>query len=259
MKPRDLLFLILSLPLGLFSQVEDFPPPDPNAFVLLEKEPVPLNLNELKKAIGYPPLALEADIEGRVILRILIDEKGQYKEHLVMKDPHPLLTKAVEAKIPMLKFSPGISHGAAIRVWVTIPFEFKLTKGANANATASTTFYDLQEALKQPSNVQELHLQGQGLKTFPMEVLQFPNLRLLELSHIENDTATSEIYTLKNLEWIGMSHNQLVDLPEDLWLLPRLRGINIQENGFSKKMRQSLAKDHTHMLYPKDDKGKIQW
>jgi periplasmic protein TonB len=104
----------------------DEPPMD--GFVLLEKEPVPVNLDELKGLIGYPSLAKEAEIEGKVTLRVLVDSHGNYVKHAVLKDPHPILTKAVTDKINQLKTTPGIQAGKPIKVWVTLPFNFVLQK-----------------------------------------------------------------------------------------------------------------------------------
>jgi protein TonB len=110
--------------------VEEAPEPEigPNDFVLLEKEPAPVNMDDLRKMIGYPPMAKEAEIEGKVILRVQVDKNGRYKKHIVIKDPHPILTKAVTDKINNLSFTPGIQAGKPIKVWVTIPFDFKLLK-----------------------------------------------------------------------------------------------------------------------------------
>lgn len=102
--------------------------PDPNAFVMVEKEPGPVNMDNLKKLIGYPPPAKEAEIEGKVILRILVGKTGKYERHIVVKNPHAILTKAVEAQIKNLQFTPGIQAGQPIKVWVTIPFDFKLLR-----------------------------------------------------------------------------------------------------------------------------------
>lgn len=71
-----------------------------NDFVPLEKEPAPVNLNDIKNLIGYPPMAREAEIEGKVTVRIQVDKNGKYVKHIVLKDPHPLLTKAVTDKLP---------------------------------------------------------------------------------------------------------------------------------------------------------------
>ncbi|MGQ9864510.1 MAG: energy transducer TonB [Bacteroidia bacterium] len=106
--------------------VEKEEEPDPNAFIAVEKEPAPVNMDDIKKRIGYPPLAKEAGIQGKVIVRILVGKDGKYKRHIVLKSPHPALTQAVEREIKSLEFTPGIQAGKPIPVWVTIPFDFKL-------------------------------------------------------------------------------------------------------------------------------------
>lgn len=100
----------------------------PNEFVLLEKEPTPVNMDDLKKMIGYPAMAKEAEIEGKVVLRVQVDKNGNYVKHIIMRDPHPLLTSEVIKNIRQLKFTPGIQAGKPIKVWVTIPFDFKLLR-----------------------------------------------------------------------------------------------------------------------------------
>ncbi len=107
-------------------EVRDEPDPDINAFVAVEKEPQPVNIDDIKKRIGYPPLAKEAGIQGKVIVRVLVGKDGKYVKHVVLKSPHKILTEAVEKEIPSLEFTPGIQAGKPIKVWVTIPFDFRL-------------------------------------------------------------------------------------------------------------------------------------
>ncbi|MEM7038326.1 MAG: energy transducer TonB, partial [Bacteroidota bacterium] len=102
--------------------------PGMNDFILLEKEPAAVNMDEIRKLIGYPPMAKEAEIEGKVIVRVLVNKFGDYVKHAVLKDPHPILTRAVEGKINVLKTTPGVQAGQPIPVWITIPFDFKLLK-----------------------------------------------------------------------------------------------------------------------------------
>lgn len=99
----------------------------PDSFVMLDKEPQPVNMDELKSLIGYPKLALEAGIEGKVVLRVMIDKMGNYIKHIIVKDPHPILTKAVADKIHLLKMTPGIQARKPISVWVTVPVDFQTT------------------------------------------------------------------------------------------------------------------------------------
>ena len=73
-------------------------------------------------------MAKEAEIQGRVTLRVMVDKMGNYVKHIVLKDPHPILTRAVTEKIHLLKRTPGIQAGKPIKVWVTLPFNFELNR-----------------------------------------------------------------------------------------------------------------------------------
>ncbi len=106
--------------------VEVEPEPDPNAFIMVEKEPAPVNMENIKKLIGYPPPAKEAGLQGKVVVRILVGPDGKYVRHIVLKNPHPILTKAVEEQLKNIQFTPGIQAGRPIKVWVNIPFDFRL-------------------------------------------------------------------------------------------------------------------------------------
>ncbi len=107
-------------------QVKKNTDPDPNEFVFLEKQPKPVNMDQLKKQIDYPQMARDAGISGRVVFRVLIDEQGKYKKHKVMRSPHKWLTDACVEHISKLRFTPGIQAGKPIPVWVTVPFDFKI-------------------------------------------------------------------------------------------------------------------------------------
>lgn len=98
--------------------------PSDGIFIFAEEEPVPLNLEEVKKAIGYPRAALDANIEGLVVVRILVDKTGSYSRHKLINTGNPLLSKAVEAELHRLHFTPAIQGGKPIAFWVNIPFKF---------------------------------------------------------------------------------------------------------------------------------------
>ena len=95
---------------------------------ITEEEPVPLNLDEVRKMIGYPEIALKAEIEGIVIVQVFIDKHGVYKKHKILKDPQPILTEAVETHIEKLRFEPAHIGGKALSGIVNIPFIFAIEK-----------------------------------------------------------------------------------------------------------------------------------
>ena len=100
--------------------------PDMNTFIPVEVEPKPLNMQDIQMAIGYPKVASDAGIEGTVIVRILIDTKGNYVRHVVLNEAHPALEEAVVTKIPDLTFEPAQNEGKPVNFWINLPFAFKL-------------------------------------------------------------------------------------------------------------------------------------
>jgi protein TonB len=96
-------------------------------FIIEDEVPRPINMDAIRKLIGYPAMARDAGIQGQVVVRVLVDKKGNYSQHKVMNQVHPLLVQAVEAHIAKLRFTPAIQDGKPIQFWVNIPFKFALT------------------------------------------------------------------------------------------------------------------------------------
>lgn len=48
--------------------------PDPHEFVMLDQVPVPLNYEEVRREIGFPLLACNGEVVGRVLIRVLLTE-----------------------------------------------------------------------------------------------------------------------------------------------------------------------------------------
>jgi Leucine-rich repeat (LRR) protein len=232
--------------------------PDPFATMTdsLEKWPEPENLDHLRGLIGYPPMARDAEIEGKVIVRVLVDRSRHYVKHIVLADPHPILTKAVTDRLSQLTFTPGIQNGKPVSAWVTIPFEFLLLK-----PEPQTVYLSLEDALAAPSPdlVEVLHLNGKGLRQFPLEVLRFQNLRRLNLSENALVDLPTELKSLSKLFFLDLSSNQFATLPAFLWEMPKLGQINLNQNTFPKKYQKALQKTHDSILFPKDYLGDIKW
>jgi TonB family protein len=149
MLSRLLVFAALLLPLAAFGQgyapdsvfvppvIEEGPPvleersadePAENAFVQLDEVPQQLNLTEIQRAIVYPTAAQQAGITGKVLVRVLLDTNGVYIRHKVLRSPHAWLTESVEKQIRNLRFSPAVAGSRKIKTWVTVPFDFKLSR-----------------------------------------------------------------------------------------------------------------------------------
>lgn len=236
--------------------------PSPIDFILLEHEPSPLNLDSVKRLIIYPSMAKEAEIEGRVVVRLLISETGRYLRHIVLKDPHPILTREVERVLPSIRFSPARQAGKNVKVWVTLPFDFRLDSYPKPAPIVQKSSYDnLHDAIKSPDStkVLELHLAPAVYFEVPELAFHFPNLEVLDMKRTGLKTVPSTIGTMRMLETLDISGNQIRSLPDELWTLPYLQFVVVNGNAFPKSVQKKLEKQHGGLLYPKDEKGRVMW
>ncbi|MEJ2635430.1 MAG: energy transducer TonB [Calditrichia bacterium] len=109
--------------------IEEAPPPPPQ-----EEEPIVefYALSEKPEVIkrvepDYPELARKAGIEGMVVVKVLINTKGDVEKVEVVKS-HPMLDDAAIAAAKQFKFKPGKQRDRFVKVWMTIPFTFRLKK-----------------------------------------------------------------------------------------------------------------------------------
>ena len=108
------------------AQEEATPDPAPDEFIFVDSPPKPLNMDRLVQEIGYPQEAVDNNVSGTVVIRVLVNENGEYKQHKVLSEVHPVLCKAVEEHAPKLRFTPAILEGKTVKFWVNVPFNFKL-------------------------------------------------------------------------------------------------------------------------------------
>ena len=74
----------------------------------------------------YPHQARARNIEGRVLLRVLVGAEGRAKEIEVVESSHPAFTKAARKSAQRSRYVPLTQQGMAEDVWVLIPFQFTL-------------------------------------------------------------------------------------------------------------------------------------
>lgn len=98
----------------------------PNEMAVLEKAPQALNLDSIKRKVGFPPKAYWERIQGRVILRLRINENGETTHCVILKDPHEILTAAVLKHIFQLRWTPAMLNGKKVACWENVPFEFMI-------------------------------------------------------------------------------------------------------------------------------------
>ncbi|MCK5453984.1 MAG: energy transducer TonB [Calditrichia bacterium] len=109
--------------------LDDTPPPPPEEdepiveFYALSDKPVVINRVEP----AYPDLARKAGIEGMVVVKVLISTKGDVEKVEIVKS-HPMLDDAALNAARQFKFKPGKQRDRFVKVWMTIPFTFRLKK-----------------------------------------------------------------------------------------------------------------------------------
>ncbi|MBI1795469.1 MAG: TonB family protein [Candidatus Eisenbacteria bacterium] len=117
-----------SSPIGVPS-TEPGPVVDPNArpgindVVFVEE--FPAAIRQVKPV--YPDIAMQAGVEGTVLVRALVGRDGRVLDARV--DPKHSVTMLDEAALDAARqwiFTPGLSNHQPVMCWVSIPFRFQL-------------------------------------------------------------------------------------------------------------------------------------
>jgi protein TonB len=76
----------------------------------------------------YPDSARREGKEGRVLLRVLIDEEGRTKAVEVnASSGHDMLDHAATEAIKKWRFVPARSGGKPVETWIKVPIDFQLS------------------------------------------------------------------------------------------------------------------------------------
>lgn len=99
--------------------------PDINEFQAVEKEPQ-VEIADIQKRVVYPEVARRAGIEGKVVVRVLVDGNGRVKKAVVQSSESHMLDAAAIDAIKKTVFTPAIQNGKPVICWVSIPIQFSL-------------------------------------------------------------------------------------------------------------------------------------
>lgn len=84
-------------------------------------------LKWISNHIKYPTMAAENNIQGRVVVKFVVQKDGKVGEVVVLRGRDPDLDKeAVRVVKALPAFIPGKMNGQAVSVWYTVPINFKL-------------------------------------------------------------------------------------------------------------------------------------
>ena len=118
MKLTKFLLILFFLLLGLNSFAQEEKPD-------IMPEPID-GPGGITKNVVYPQSAKEAGIEGKVVVKAIIDEKGNVVDAEVIKSVNEDCDNAAVDAIKKTKFTPGIKDDKPVKTEVTIPIMFKL-------------------------------------------------------------------------------------------------------------------------------------
>jgi len=105
----------------------DAPPPPPSGpqvrFIPYDDPPVATG--RIKPV--YPDMAMDAGIEGTVIIQAFINKRGRVEEAIVLKGiPNTGLNEAAVEAVRKSSWKPAKQRERAVGVWISIPIIFSL-------------------------------------------------------------------------------------------------------------------------------------
>jgi len=118
--------------------LSELPPPPPppseeedasaSIFVAYDEPPQPIGgFAAIQAKLVYPEIARKAGVEGRVFVKVLIDEKGNVAATQIIKSlGNNGCDEAAVAAIKAVKWKPAKQRDKPVKVWVSIPVVFKL-------------------------------------------------------------------------------------------------------------------------------------
>ena len=84
-------------------------------------------LYDVNPPMGYPSQARRRNLEGTVLLRVLVDAHGRVGEiQRVRSSGHGILDRWAEKNVSQWQFKPATRNGSPIDFWVEVPVVFKL-------------------------------------------------------------------------------------------------------------------------------------
>ncbi len=87
--------------------------------------------------IEYPPEAVRQGIEGRLMLRFVVDTEGRPNEITVWESLHPLCDSAAVRALRETTFVPGRQNGKEVPVRMHLPVRFRLVTSYTNRIAAS--------------------------------------------------------------------------------------------------------------------------
>ncbi len=96
-------------------------------FIVVEQQPVLIGgIAGLQSQVKYPKIAIEANIQGRVIVQMVIDKQGNVRDPFIVRGIGGGCDEEALRVIKSAKFKPAHQRGKPVLVQYTLPILFKI-------------------------------------------------------------------------------------------------------------------------------------
>lgn len=103
--------------------------PDPKIFEFAEVMPGLINgIKSIQEKIYYTDLAIRAEIEGKVLIEAILDEKGNVMEATILRGIFGQLDEIALNAVKETKFIPAMQRGKPVKIKIVIPIKFQLKR-----------------------------------------------------------------------------------------------------------------------------------
>lgn len=135
----NFLALLLFIKVSGFAQLDSSSENElPKIFTFVEQSPEFPGGNEalisnVYEHLKYPQMEKDNHIQGKVIVRFIVNEDGSVSDATVVKKVSPGLDKEAVRVVKLLRpFVPGRQQGKAVRTYYHLPIVFELDEGSKA-------------------------------------------------------------------------------------------------------------------------------
>ncbi|HYG15810.1 MAG TPA: energy transducer TonB [Bacteroidia bacterium] len=80
----------------------------------------------IRNNVVYPDSAIKKGLQGKVYVRFIVEKDGTVSNLKAIKEFDKDCTDEAMRVVRLMKWNPGKQRGKAQRVWMVIPFTFKL-------------------------------------------------------------------------------------------------------------------------------------
>lgn len=108
-------------------QQEEDEEPEDGFFILVEQMPELIGgLESLQRQVRYPERALRANIQGRVFVQFIVNERGEVENPVVVRGIGGGCDEEAIRVVSQARFVPGMQRGRPVRVQYNLPVVFMI-------------------------------------------------------------------------------------------------------------------------------------